>query len=456
MKKLLYFLLAALMVLAAVSCDKKDPNNNGNGNGNGNEQEDIVLPDVISDLVVGDVSIPIKTLTSRHAAVFAAYDGWEDQVFYAEDINELKFVTTSEGGWEYHALCVPLGDKSLQDIYDLVDDKASYALFVITDKKLDAGQYSFMDDIPVGILPVSAVETIEGALYKYEETGMDSFNIMYKTREDLLLPAKPIVGKQWLCMMAGFWQSFIYDIGYTAKDYWLWWGNAQGMLSGFIAYGIPIEYFAFRQPVLPHRIINKGGNVAEFQSDESGLEVSMVRSDGKTLVLESLWSFGEHVYVRAYTYSTDSDASAGNYYIFSPINPPLKGSAYLYDLMITVEGEDYPMKCYGESDHTDMFLAMKQNVPFVYLDALGYPEDFQNVDVSGKLVGLNRGTITFSEKQANAKNAGAIGVICVNNQADDNNRPSVDAESIPFGIVKMNMKDILKSCTSISFTEAHD
>ena len=114
------------------------------------------------------------------------------------------------------------------------------------------------------------------------------------------------------------------------------------------------------------------------------------------------------------------------------------------------------MKCYGESDHTDLFLAMKQNVPFVYLDALGYPEDFQNVDVSGKLVGLNRGTLTFSVKQANAKNAGAIGMICVNNQADDNLRPRVDAESIPFGIVVSDAKSALQGCTSVSFTAAHD
>lgn len=453
MKKCMYFLMAALMMLAAASCDEKNPiHNNGNG-----QEEEIVLPDVISDLVVGDVSIPIKTLTSRHAAVLAGYDGWTDQVFYAEDINDVRFVESSSSGWENHAICVPLGEKSLQDIYDLVDDKAGYALFVITDKNLDAVQYSFMDEIAVGILPESAVGTIEGALYKYEGTDMDAFNISYKTREDLLLPPKPLVGKQWLCMILGFWQSTIYDIGYTAKDSWLWWGSSQDMYSGFTGHGIPIQYISFNPPQLPHRIVNNGGNVAKFQSDESGLEVSMVRSsDGKTLVLESLWSFGEHVYVRAYTYSTDSAPSSGTYYIFSPINPPLKGSPYLYDLMITVGGEDYPMKCYGESDHTDLFLAMKQNVPFVYLDALGYPEDFQNVDVSGKLVGLNRGTLTFSVKQANAKNAGAIGVICVNNQADDNKRPIVDAESIPFGIVKMNMKDILKSCTSISFTEAHD
>ena len=99
---------------------------------------------------------------------------------------------------------------------------------------------------------------------------------------------------------------------------------------------------------------------------------------------------------------------------------------------------------------------MGQNVPFVYLDVIGNSEDFQGKDVAGKIVGLNRGTITFADKQTNAKNAGAIGVICVNNQDGLLQRPQADMESIPFGMVAQDLKDILKDCTSVSFAEAHD
>ena len=47
---------------------------------------------------------------------------------------------------------------------------------------------------------------------------------------------------------------------------------------------------------------------------------------------------------------------------------------------------------------------------------LSLPEDYENVDVAGKIAVVSRGDISFTEKVANAANAGAIGVIVVNNQ----------------------------------------
>ena len=113
MKRLIYLFMAALMVLA-VSCDK----NNGN---NGNGQEDIVLPDVVSDICIGETKIPVKTLTTHHAANFAICDGLEDIALFAEDIDDIKILGTF-GNMEIYPLCVPLGEKSLQDIYDQVDN----------------------------------------------------------------------------------------------------------------------------------------------------------------------------------------------------------------------------------------------------------------------------------------------------------------------------------------------
>ena len=49
--------------------------------------------------------------------------------------------------------------------------------------------------------------------------------------------------------------------------------------------------------------------------------------------------------------------------------------------------------------------------------ATGNPEDYDGVDVSGKIAVVKRGDITFEEKVENAYNAGAIGCIVVNNQA---------------------------------------
>ena len=222
------------------------------------------------------------------------------------------------------------------------------------------------------------------------------------------------------------------------------------MPSGFYGIGDPIQTIYFQQPRLPHKIINTGENLRELQSDESGLEVSMVQSDGRTFVLKSLWSFGEHVFVWATT-----DQSGGTRYIFSPINPPIKGTHRQYDVMLTIGGTDYPVGCDSQSDYEDVFLSMGQDIPFVYLDIVGYPADFQNANVSGKIVGLKRGGIPFSDKQQSAKNAGAIGVICVDNETGFH-RPVVEPESIPFGVVVSDAKGALQGCTSVSFTAAHD
>ena len=447
MKRLLYLSLAALMAFFAFSCDKNNGNNGNNG------QEDIVLPDVVSDICIGDVKIPVKTLTTHHAAYFAICDGLEDMALFAEDIDDIKILGTF-GNMEIYPLCVPLGEKSLQDIYDQVDNKAGYALLVITDKKLNAGDYTFIDQIPVGILPESALETIKGALGKYKE--MDYFDVKFETRKDVLSPAKPIVGKQWLGVDAAFGTTYLYDIGHIAENKIMWWGPDQEMITGFISIGDGagnISSMYFREPELPHRMVYTGKNMHEFQSAESGLEVSSVQSNGGNLIFKSKWSFGDCVMIRAYYEENGEDNGSNRLMI--PVTPPLKGTHRIYDVMITVGETDYPVACHCENDFPKDFLAMGQNIPFVYLDVLGSPADFQGKDVAGKIVGINRGYVNFADKQANAKDAGAIGVICVNNE-DGLVRPVVDAESIPFGIVESNLKDILKDCTSVSFAEAHD
>ena len=54
--------------------------------------------------------------------------------------------------------------------------------------------------------------------------------------------------------------------------------------------------------------------------------------------------------------------------------------------------------------------------PYVLLAAKGTPEDYEGVDVKGKVVFVQRGGITFGEKQQNAENAGAVAAVIYNNQ----------------------------------------
>lgn len=55
--------------------------------------------------------------------------------------------------------------------------------------------------------------------------------------------------------------------------------------------------------------------------------------------------------------------------------------------------------------------------PFVFLNAKGEEADYEGVDVEGKIVFVQRGSITFGQKQMNAEAAGAIAVVIYNNQA---------------------------------------
>ena len=269
---------------------------------------------------VGEVTIPVRTITPHHAAYFAMCDGLEDMVLFAEDISDLKILGTSS------TLAIfPLGEKSLQDIYDQVDNKAGYALLVITDKQLKASDSKFIDQIPVGILPESALNTIKDALGKYKEA--DYFDVKFETRSDLLFPAKPIVGKQWLGVDEVVGTTYIYDIGNIAENKLMWWGQDQGMGTGFTEI---------------------------WDGEDKGSDMLMI-----------------------------------------PVTPPLKGTHRIYDLMITVGKTDYPMACDNNSDLQDEFLAMGQNIPFVYLDVVGNETDFKDVDVAGKIVGLNRGARIF-------------------------------------------------------------
>jgi hypothetical protein len=69
-------------------------------------------------------------------------------------------------------------------------------------------------------------------------------------------------------------------------------------------------------------------------------------------------------------------------------------------------------------------------------------------------VGVNRGGNTFIEKQLNAKNAGAVAVICVNNQ-EGLLRAETDKGSIPFGIADLNIKSVLQNASAISLVPFH-
>ena len=68
---------------------------------------------------------------------------------------------------------------------------------------------------------------------------------------------------------------------------------------------------------------------------------------------------------------------------------------------------------------------------------LGYNEDFDEIDVDGKIALVSRGDITFEEKETNAAESGAIGVVVYNNEprfyfgGTLNSEPDILAGGIP-------------------------
>ena len=58
---------------------------------------------------------------------------------------------------------------------------------------------------------------------------------------------------------------------------------------------------------------------------------------------------------------------------------------------------------------------------YVFLDGLGYEEEYEGIDVTGKVVFVQRGTLNFAVKANNALSRGAVGVVVYNNQSGVSN-----------------------------------
>jgi len=76
---------------------------------------------------------------------------------------------------------------------------------------------------------------------------------------------------------------------------------------------------------------------------------------------------------------------------------------------------------------------------YILLDAYGTAEDLANVDVTGKILLVSRGEISFAEKHSNASAAGAAGVMIYNNTA---------------GTISMSLSGTTGTIPCASFTKA--
>ena len=85
-------------------------------------------------------------------------------------------------------------------------------------------------------------------------------------------------------------------------------------------------------------------------------------------------------------------------------------------LYITVNGSDFGFNDTATAAETiflDNFRA--KTLEYVVVPGVGNPEDYEGIDVTGKVALISRGTISFPEKQAIAQEMGAIACVIYNN-----------------------------------------
>ncbi len=134
-----------------------------------------------------------------------------------------------------------------------------------------------------------------------------------------------------------------------------------------------------------------------------------------------------------------SVASADNLFV------PMEGVGF--------DGENYFYATDPNEGFANSFRATfeGQTVGFVYLPGFGAPEEYVGLDVTGKIVAVDRGDLSFQEKIDNAAAAGAIGCIVVNNDPTPLNM-SVENITIPAICVDMGAKAVLTGMTEITVT----
>ncbi|MGN1408816.1 MAG: S8 family serine peptidase [Eubacteriales bacterium] len=113
--------------------------------------------------------------------------------------------------------------------------------------------------------------------------------------------------------------------------------------------------------------------------------------------------------------SVNNDGATGNYFTVAGNNVFYTETKYTNDPLTTLAGEQ----------------------EYVFLN--GYGDDFTGIDVTGKIVFVSRGSISFYQKAENAVNAGAIATIIYNNTT---------------GTISMDLSSYTKTAPCVSITQA--
>lgn len=105
--------------------------------------------------------------------------------------------------------------------------------------------------------------------------------------------------------------------------------------------------------------------------------------------------------------------------------------------LFTSEGVEYPSaKVQGFPSDAELLALNGEEYEFVYV-GLGYANDFEGLDLTGKIALISRGEFAFVDKATNAKNAGAVGAIIFNNVAGEH----ADVPGLAVPTIKTTLED---------------
>lgn len=111
---------------------------------------------------------------------------------------------------------------------------------------------------------------------------------------------------------------------------------------------------------------------------------------------------------------------------------------------------------YVMSDHNPRVLPGRYAVEYC---GLGYPEDFKEKNLQGKIALIKRGEIEFKDKKLNAQQHGAVAVIIYNNDGDDeylNNISTDEKVTIPTVFMKNSDGEKLRGYAGVSLSVSFD
>lgn len=134
-------------------------------------------------------------------------------------------------------------------------------------------------------------------------------------------------------------------------------------------------------------------------------------------------------------------ASAENdYYFFGELNGEkmlMSNAADLYD---------------SYRSFFDLLTEKKQTFQFTVVPGLGAPEDYEGIDVNGKIAVVRRGDLSFEEKALNAEAAGAIAII-ITDDSGENMRPALPHTCIPTAFTQQGEAMMQAGSGNITFNK---